>query len=140
MSVGIDIKTLRVGSHVEYRGKRVKVEQVSTIHPKDNPISVLVSHNNNPEAYVSVEELNPIAITTDLLTELGFKREPNVDKKRYFDYLWTRENDDTCWLYREYDNFYLLQSNAFGQIHVKYLHEAEAFLCLTTKTELIKEE
>lgn len=133
----IDIKTLHIGSHVEYKGKIVRICSLKT------NMANYDEGKGKPRCYSCMKAyykyLQPIPITPDLLTELGFIREPNVGKMN-FDYLWISkdENSDVCWLYGEKDNFFLLQSGAFGQIHVKYLHEAEAFLALHG-VELVKE-
>lgn len=141
--MAVDVKSLRVGSHVEYKGKRGRILYVAPggdfmncgIHTTDDcglPANYHIS---------GFEQIHPIPITPSLLKELGFVRKPNADKKRYFDFLWEREDvesDDTCWEHCEKDNFFLLHSGAFGQLNVKYLHEAEAFLALHG-VELIKE-
>lgn len=127
----IDIKTLHIGSHVLVNGQRERVRGID----EDNGLFIRF-----PAEYVNASEVEPIAITAELLTELGFEKESNVDKKRYFDYLWMKKDEDcdVCWIYIEKDNFFLLQSGAFGQLNVKYLHESEAFLALHN-VELIKD-
>lgn len=130
--MAVDVKTLMVGSHVLVDGKRERVRGLD----EDNGLIVRF-----PAEYVMANEAEAIPITSALLKELGFVRKPNADKKRYFDFLWEREDvesDDTCWEHCEKDNFFLLHSGAFGQLNVKYLHEAEAFLALH-RVELIKE-
>lgn len=132
--MAVDIKTLRIGAHISINGERVEVESL-----QGGDMVGYITPDNDWFATESWR-FESISITPGLLKELGFIREPNVDRKRNFDYLWTSmdEDSDVCWLYGEKDNFFLLQSGAFGQIHVKYLHEAEAFLALHG-VELIKE-
>lgn len=127
----INVRQLTIGSHVSVDGKRERIRGID----EDNGLIIRF-----PAKYVNVSEVEPIAITTELLEELGFEKEPNVDRKRHFDYLWTKkdEDSDVCWLYGKKDNFFLLQIGAFGQLNVKFLHEAEAFLALRG-VELIKE-
>ena len=122
--MAIDIKSLRIGSHILVDGTRERVRGLD----EDNGLIIRF-----PGEYVLASEVEPIAVTLELLKELGFVREPIVDKKRHFDFLWQREDvesDDTHWLHGEEDNFFLLHSGLFGQLNVKFLHEAEAFLAL----------
>ena len=129
--MAVDIKTIRIGSHIIVDGNRERVRGLD----EDNGLIVRF-----PAEYVNASEVEPIPLTSELLEELGFEKEPNVDRKRHFDYLWTKKDGDSdvCWLYGEKDNFFLLQSGAFGQLNVKFLHEAESFLALHG-VELIKD-
>ena len=141
----IDIKTLRIGSHILVNGKRVCVCGIRRTPNLNNALTIVQYTTKDIVVFGEVpagsNKVEPIPITPELLEELGFVRKPNADKKRYFDFLWEREDvesDDTCWEHCEKDNFFLLHSGAFGQLNVKYLHEAEAFLALHG-IELIKE-
>lgn len=133
--MAVDVKSLRIGSHISINGERVEVESL-----QGGDMVGYITPDNDWFATESWR-FEPIPITPGLLKELGFVRKPNADKKRYFDFLWEREDvesDDTCWEHCEKDNFFLLHSGAFGQLNVKYLHEAESFLALHN-IELIKE-
>lgn len=126
----VDIKTLRIGAHISIGGKRVRVcgitkRKIGYHHPDDR--------NNAHLRYARINDVESISLTSELLTELGFEKGSNVDIiKRTFNYIWARkdEDSDVCWLCGEKDNFFILQSGVFGQLNVKYLHEAEAFLAL----------
>lgn len=78
--MAVDIKTLRIGSHVEYNGKRVCVDEICTLRSKDEPMRLLVSHNGLIYGNPSIDETEPIPITPDLLKELGFE---DCAKKRW---------------------------------------------------------
>lgn len=60
----IDIRTLIIGSHVEYEGKRERIRGLD----EDNGLIVRF-----PAEYVSVDKVKPIPITPELLTGLGFE-------------------------------------------------------------------
>lgn len=127
----IDIQSLTIGSHILYKGKRVEVFDINGYaigHSGDN-----ISHD--------AEDFDPIPITEELLTELGFRyATPRYPDKRY---------------YKELDNkFYIiynLESNManigqndtlpylhdWGFVFAEYLHTLEAFVYLTTKQRLI---
>lgn len=145
--MAVDVKTLTIGSHILVDGKRERVRGIRPVRSPFNVFQVIIQHEAkifSSLGYVpsTSNTIEPIPITPDLLKELGFVRKPNADKKRYFDFLWEREDvesDDTCWEHSEKDNFFLLHSGAFGQLNVKYLHEAEAFLGLHN-IELIEDE
>lgn len=127
----IDVKTLTIGSHVEYDGKRIKVVLVRDdgciCEYKDNGQDVVVG--------LGIEK-KPIPITPELLTELGFKKEDGFMR------LWNKD-DNGHFSYIEFsaigDKWRLYPSSTDGSsIVVRYLHEAEAFLALHG-VELIEE-
>lgn len=124
--MAVDIKTLRIGSHVEFDGKRVCVDEIRTLR-LDEPIRLLVSYNGLVYDNPSIEEIDPISITPELLTEMGFKC---TDKGRV----------QSWW----YDFFCLDHLSGkgyfnFGVIHLKYLHELESLYYMICGVELIKE-
>lgn len=130
MAVGI--KTLRVGSHILVNGKRERVRGLD----EDNGLIVRF-----PAEYVMAYDVEPIPITPELLTELGFE---DCAKKR-----WHTEDWEKRWgkcqylsftkLYRgEWRVHYFDGAKDRGQTVVRYLHEVELFLALHN-IELIKE-
>lgn len=125
--MAVDIKTLHIGSHVEYSGKRVCVDEIQTLRTDGEAMRLLVSYNGLMYGNPSIEEVEPISITSELLTELGFKC---TDKGRV----------QSWW----YDFFCLDHLNGksyynFGAIHLKHLHELESLYYMLCGVELIKE-
>ena len=129
--MSIDINTLRIGSHILCNGNRERVRGLE----EDGGLIIRF-----PAEYVLASEVEPIRITEELLTELGFeKRESGSFAKGYA---------PDSWIFITlYATNELCKVNIFPSDPRKeassvlgcYLHELELFLYLTTKTELIKE-
>lgn len=62
--MAVDVKTLRVGSHILVNGKRERVRGLD----EDNGLIIRF-----PAEYAMANEVEPIPITPDLLKELGFE-------------------------------------------------------------------
>lgn len=62
--MAVDIKTLRIGSHILVNGKRERVRGLD----EDNGLIIRF-----PAEYVNANEVEPISITPEILTEIGFK-------------------------------------------------------------------
>lgn len=125
--MAVDVKQLRVGSHILVNGKRERVRGLD----EDNGLIIRF-----PAEYVSANEVEPIPITAELLVELGFRKEDGFMR------LWSKD-DNGHFSYIEFsairDKWRLYPSGTDGsQTVVRYLHEAEAFLALHG-VELIKE-
>lgn len=125
--MAVDIKTLRIGSHVLVDGKRERVRGLD----EDNGLIVRF-----PAEYVMANDVEPIPITPDLLKELGFRKEDGFMR------LWNKD-DNGHFSYIEFsaigDKWRLYPSGTDGSsIVVRYLHEAEVFLALLG-VELIEE-
>lgn len=136
--MAVDIKTLRIGSHVEYDGKRVCVDEIKTSRMEGLPIRLLVSHNGLIYGDPSIGETEPIPITPDLLKELGFM---NTSSTRRIVYTKGSEYEDSWIEFRNLKDrweIFVSKDNWDGRTAVRYLHEAEAFLALHG-VELIKE-
>lgn len=125
--MSIDIKTLRIGSHVCIDGKRVRVDEILTVRLDGQPIRLTVSRNNLVDGFPSLEEIEPIEITPELLEELGFKC---TDKGRIKDW-W---KDFFCLTYLNVNGCF-----DFGAIRIEYLHELESLYYLIYETELIQD-
>lgn len=125
--MSIDIKTLRIGSHVEYEGKRVRVHCIGP-----NDVMYLPCIVSSITYSTNVEDLRPIEITSGLLRELGFEGCSNescartvyckkvLDKEVAFSPV-----DSDCWECRA----------SYGGFDIGYclccsLHQAESFLAL----------
>lgn len=124
----VDIKTLRIGSHVAIcGGERVKVTAI-----RSNGI-VTTTLGDMDE-----KNLSPIPITPALLEELGLI---NISSSRRIIFVNGNE-DDNPWI--EFKNLkdrwklFVCNEGWQGQTVVRYLHEAEAFLVLHG-VELINE-
>lgn len=127
-SSNVDIKTLRIGSHILVNGKRERVRGLD----EDNGLIVRF-----PAEYVLASEVEPIAITPELLKELGFKFRKSTggswcisDKKGGYFYA-TVCSDSTC-IVTHYPDF-----GFQSRVVCTYLHEFEAFAYLISQTELI---
>lgn len=121
-----DVKQLRIGSHVDFNGRRVKIkaiveDSVAFDYTQDEKPLYL-----SPNAYD--EFLSPIPITPDLLKELGFE--------------YKREG---CWQHWWKDGFDLQHRDEseywhfHGDIGIEYLHELESLYYMIYGVELIKE-
>lgn len=131
--MAVDIKTLRIGSHVEYDGKRVRVALVRDdgciCEYKDNGQDVIVG--------LGIEK-QPIPITPELLAELGFV---NTSSSRRITYTKGSEYED-LWIevrnLKDRWEVFVSDNNWDGRIVCRYLHEAELFLVLHN-IELVKD-
>lgn len=135
--MAVDVKTLTIGSHVEYKGKRGRILYVSPgsdfmncgIHTTDDcglPANYHVS---------GFEQIQPIPITSALLKELGFEEDKTDIFKRVGGYfIYFHQVNNLRW------GVSLEEENCtnYGDTLCRYLHEAEAFLSLHN-IELIKE-
>lgn len=128
--MAVDVKTLRIGSHVEYEGKRVRVALVRDdgciCEYKDNGQDVIVG--------LGVEK-KPIPITPALLKELGVEEDKTDVVKRVGGYyIYFHQINNLSWRVSLDEENY----TNYGDCIVRYLHEAEAFLALHG-VELIEE-
>lgn len=142
----IDPKTLHIGSHVMVNGVRARVIRID--EPKDEhemPPCTLLRFKalSNGKWYdcgcpADSGKVEPIPITAELLTELGFlKMEEHGSMSVWLTHNIRIDFDDTriaAMVGNEND-----YTNRCTISPIHYLHELEAFLYLTTKTELIKE-
>lgn len=130
----IDIKELRIGSHVAIcGGERVRVTAICSNGIVTTTLGDMDEKN-----------LTPISITPELLKELGFE---DCSKKRWHREDWEKRNGDKYISFSAFDNNlhherwriqYYVNVCKGGNCIVRYLHEAEAFLALHN-IELIKE-
>lgn len=137
----IDVKTLRIRSHVEYDGKQMVVASVS--NKPMNCENLILIEPSTLTLYKNVNsyDVEPISITPELLKELGFE---DCAKKRWHTEDWEKRWGECQYLsftklYRgEWRVHYFDGAKDRGQTVVRYLHEAEAFLALHG-VELIKQ-
>lgn len=124
--MAVDVKTLRIGSHVLVDGKRERVRGLD----EDNGLIVRF-----PAEYVMANEAEAISITHDLLKELGFEEDKTDIAKRVGGYyIYFHQINNLRW------RVSLEEENCtnYGNTLCRYLHEAEVFLALHG-VELIKE-
>lgn len=131
--MSVDIKSLRIGSHVMWNGKRRKVDAIT-----EEGIAFRIADTER-KMYNSatIESVEPIAITPELLKELGFEFRKSAggswcisDKKGGYFYA-TVCSDSTC-IVTHYPDF-----GFQSRVVCTYLHELEAFAYLIAQTELI---
>lgn len=132
--MAVDIKTLRIGSHILVNGKRERVRGLD----EDNGLIIRF-----PAEYVLASEVEPIAITPDLLKELsGFEYHEydngNLWEWRFDDlykaygYLEFDEDTTTLWRGRLWH-----MKEIDTEFRVEYLHELENLFYMFYEKELI---
>lgn len=119
----IDIKTLRIGAHISIGGKRVRVcgitkRKIGYHHPDDRPNAHL--------RYARIHDVEPISLTPELLTELGFEC-----RDLGFAELWKRGDFD---LEHKHHSVYW---ECKGGANIEFLHELENLYYLIYERELI---
>ena len=139
----IDSKELHIGSHVLVDGVRARVIRIDEPMKDEIPKYTLLRF----KALIDGEwrecggpadsgKVEPIPITKELLTELGFLK-------------MEEHGSVSVWMRRDIRiDFYgtritAMVGNDYNKCTINpiyHLHELETFLYLTTKTELIKEE
>lgn len=122
--MAIDIKSLRIGSHILVNGKRERVRGLD----EDNGLIIRF-----PAEYVLASEVEPIAITPELLKELGFewrkdsscwRRYHNHDGVRYDWGIYAYGCDGGTWCF----SLYLPDFRIKPQLYGNDLHEIEGQL------------
>lgn len=122
--MAVDVKTLRIGSHVLADGKRIRICGIT----KRKVGYHLMGKSCERLTYVRACEVEPIPITPELLKELGFE--------------YKREG---CWEHWWKDGFDLQHRDEsehwhfHGDIGIEYLHELEDLYYLIYGVELINE-
>lgn len=161
----IDINELRVGAHIIVNGIRAKIVGISNPSGLENGLYQISAEAIPPLSgkktvvicMAKSGEIEPIPITAELLQELGLAKscgdvvafidtksakvmaEKNGENVIPTIEVWQDEYTRPYWIVA------VMCSNGdiplpHGRIAVRYLHELEAFVYMTTKTELIKED
>ena len=141
----IDINTLHIGSTVSIGGKMQRVAAIDALNGQIGIDAYTTDAKGvkHPFGY-KIEDVEPIPLTPELLAE--FMPENGLSKNfgDFYVFVW-KDNDYQIEIKiigervrvkinRDgYDGVFALATD------IRYLHELEAFLYLTTKTELIKE-
>ncbi|MDE7346067.1 MAG: hypothetical protein K2N48_04905 [Muribaculaceae bacterium] len=136
----IDPKTLHIGSHVSISSKRRRIDFID----KSNGQVGFDEDRTDDKGWKQpfcfrIEDVEPIPITAELLTELGFTNTSSTRRIVYtkgceYDGLWVEVRT-----LKDRWEVFVSDNDWDGKMAVRYLHELEQFLYLTTKTELIKE-
>lgn len=120
--MAVDVKQLRIGSHILVNGKRERVRGLD----EDNGLIIRF-----PAEYVMANEVEPIPITSDLLKELGFNK--GMSSAIGFDSWY-------CNMMRIDNN--VMQAHpwwTYNQVKLRYLHELENIFYMFYGKELIKD-
>lgn len=148
--MAVDIKTLRVGSHIFVNGKRVRVCGIRPVRSPFNVFQVIIQHeakNFSSLGYVpstSSNTIEPIPITPEILTEIGFKYHEYDNGKLwewdlpdgYKDYGYLEFDDETTTIWR---GRLWYQKEHEVDLRVEYLHDLENIFYMFYGVELIKE-
>lgn len=148
----VDIKNLRIGSHVLVGGVRGTVDGMDMPRPHwipNNPLirckAVIDGEPRYCGGNLLSDEIKPIPITPDLLKELGFewredsscwRKYQNYDGERYDwgIYAYAYGSDGGTWCFSLYLPNFLIKP----QLYAEHLHEIEGQLAYYG-VELIKE-
>ncbi|WP_290144773.1 hypothetical protein [Muribaculum intestinale] len=127
--MSVDIKSLRIGSHVLWNGKRRKVDAIT----KDSIAFRIADSERKEYDNATIEQIEPIAITPELLKELGFewrkdsscwRRYHNYDGVRYDWGIYAYDCDGGTWCF----SLYLPDFRIKPQFYGNDLHEIEGQL------------
>ena len=129
----IDIRELRIGSTVLFKGERVKIQRIEG----DDVTDAIICERG----WIPLEELDPIPITGGLLKELGFVEKGEGSFKHWEKYIGedffahAKFNPKTrrCRVEIIDEDFW----TNHGNIICYDLHILQNFVYLTTKQELI---
>lgn len=142
--MAVDIKTLRIGSHVEYDGKRMAVASVS--NKLMNCENLVLIEPSTLTLYKNVNgyDVMPIKITPEILAEIGFKYHEYdngklwewrfSDLNKAYGYLEFDEDTTTIWRGRLWH-----MKEVEMEFMVEYLHDLENIFYMFYEVELIKE-
>lgn len=122
--MAVDIKSLRIGSHVMWNGKRRKVDAIT----KDSIAFRIADTEQKMYDSATIESVEPIAITPELLKELGFENgRVGIWWHWWKDGFHLQHRDES-----EYWHFH-------GDIGFRYFHELESLYYMIYETELIQD-
>ena len=135
--MAVDVKTLRIGSHVLMDGVRAKVIKVENS-------GIVGCKTDNDWLNVTADDITPIPITHEILTEIGFDYHEYDNGK-----LWEWDLPDRykCYGYLEFDEdtTAIWQGRLWYQkeyevdLRVEYLHDLENIFYMFYGVELINE-
>lgn len=141
--MGVDIKSLRIGSHIAINGKRHRISNIDALNGQIGIEAYTTDKDGvkHPFGY-PIEQIEPIAITPELLKELGFEYHEydngNLwewrisDLYKAYGYLEFDEDTTTIWRGRLW---HMKESET--EFRVEYLHELENLFYMFYEKELI---
>lgn len=133
----IDIRELRINSHVLLKGERVEVEGIDNLRELVGLKGFYVEREGERfHLAYRPQDLDPIPLTEELLKELGFRNEYGDFYKDLGENLCLSLNHAKAFIIWEVRNGKFVNDLA-SMDNCRYLHELEAFVYLTTKQELI---
>ena len=117
----IDIRTIRIGSHVSVDGKRARVIGI------ERSGLIELEATDGDLLRVLINDVEPISLTPELLTEIGFEEDKTDIVKRVSGYfIYFHQINNLRWrVSLEEEN-----CTVYGNTLCRHLHEAEAFLAL----------
>ena len=122
--MAVDIKSLRIGSHVMWNGKRRKVDAIT----EDSIAFRIADTEQKMYDSATIESVEPIVITPELLKELGFENgRVGIWWHWWKDGFHLQHRDES-----EYWHFH-------GDIGFRYFHELESLYYMIYETELIQD-
>lgn len=141
----IDIKQLRIGSHINADNIRAKVVDINKMRLSiaDYPYRVFVEGTNSygakqvVAAFANNKKIQPIPLTAELLHELGFEHGDAIHD--WDKYIGNARIDIHFLPDKERLRVYVINdSDDYGNTIVRYLHELENFIYHTIEKELIE--
>ncbi len=139
----IDIKELRIGSHILAGGVRARVIDIhkKCLETENFPYQVFVEGFSPDDGEKKVvggmsENLDPIPLTAELLQELGFETLAQSGSMSS----WARDDIYISIVGECVSARIVNDKNDLYISSIRYLHELEVFVYLTTKQGLIKED
>lgn len=138
----IDVRELRIGAHISVNGERKRIDhigcngevgEVYIFDPKWSKEKQLEERSKHTWNCLQIE---PIPITAELLTELGFEK---IDNTLMWEWSKARSVIFSCIGNGNWNIRRLVPDEKWQALTVRYLHEAEAFVWLTLHKELIEE-
>ena len=137
--MAVDIKQLRIGSHVEVNGARARVIELVEKHLQNQPWAMYAATIDGEYRTCGafLQGAEPIPITPELLVELGCERTPNVN-------IWRKKHEKSIIIFRRLSDITrysceIWQEGCRAVANFRYLHEAEQLVYLTLGKELIEE-
>lgn len=147
----IDVKELRIGSHIEHDGKRRRIDyincngEIGEIYISNPKWSQEVRAEEHSKHNWCCNQVNPIPLTKDLLIELGFESDKAIDgfiaKRIDRNFVCIQFDTDGKMISAGTVNLDAKSGHAsriYGDIGYKYLHQLENFVYLAIGKELIE--